>query len=666
MRAAAGRTSRKRTVTGKLTLTSRGFGFVLVPGGPDLFVPLESLSTALDGDTVKAEIVREVEGRNPVGRIVEVLERATTEVVGVFSRKDGAALVVPEDERMRRPLQIPRQKEAPGPKGRPPENGQIVLARLEAWTDPAENPEGRVLEILGFPDEPGMDLRIIARSKGLKTAFPKDVEEQARRLRPADMAAEARRREDLRGLACFTIDPENAKDFDDAVSLAQREDGLFELGVHIADVSHYVPEGTPLDREARERATSAYFVQEVIPMLPERLSNELCSLRPEEDRLAFSVLMTIDSRGEVRDHRIVESIIRSRRRFTYREVERIIDGEAHPHAAAIHLMMLLSLVLRRGRERMGSIDFDTSEQVFSLDENGIPVAVRPAEKLDANRLVEEFMLAANRTVARHIIALREGKRARPGPGGPRAEAAAWPFIFRVHEKPKEEDARAFLGLLASLGIQYRVPGELQPEDFRKLLAIIENLEFSGFVERVALRSMAKAVYSTGNMGHFGLAFDAYTHFTSPIRRYPDLEVHRLLKRYAGKGRPRDPARLEGELRDICENSTNREVRANEAEREYARLKSMEFLARKIGKTYDGVITGVTSFGVFVEITHFLIEGLVHISEMKDDSYVFDKESYQLVGQASRRVYRLGDRVRVRIKRVSIEERKADFQLVATR
>lgn len=659
MKAAA---KRKRTVTGKLTLTSRGFGFVLVPGGPDLFVPLENLSTALDGDTVRAEIVREVEGRNPVGRIVEVIERVSAEIVGVFSRKDGAARVVPEDERMRRPLRIPRQKEAPGPKGRPPEDGQIVVARLESWTDPAKDPEGQVLEILGFPDEPGMDVRIIARSRGLKTAFPKEVEEQARRLRPADLAAEARRRADLRGLPCFTIDPENAQDFDDAVSLTQREDGLFELGVHIADVSHYVPEGTPLDREARERATSVYFVQDVIPMLPERLSNELCSLRPKEDRLAFSVLMTIDSRGEVRAHRLVESIIRSRRRFTYREVQRIIDGEAHPHAAAIHLMMLLSLVLRRRREEQGSIDFDTSEQVFSLDENGVPVAVRPAERLDANRLVEEFMLIANRTVARHVLALRQGDRGRHGRGGP----AAWPFIFRVHEKPEEKDARALLDLLGNLGIRYRAQGELQPEDFRRILSIIENLEFRGFLERVALRSMAKAVYSTENAGHFGLAFDAYTHFTSPIRRYPDLEVHRLLKRYAGKGRPRDPAGLDRELREICENSTDREIRANEAEREYARLKSMEFLARKIGRTYDGVITGVASFGLFVEITHFLIEGLVHISEMKDDAYLFDKDNYQLVGQASGRVYRLGDRVRVRIGRVSIEERKADFRLAGRR
>ncbi len=639
---------KKDIVIGKLALTSRGFGFVLVPGGPDLFVPLESLSTAMDGDTVRAEIVREVEGRNPIGRIIEVTERATTDVVGVFRRKGGLAQVVPEDERMRRPLRIPRQKESPpGPQARPPENGQIVVARFEGWTDPAEDPEGRILEILGFPDEPGMDLRIIARSRGLKLGFPKEVEEQVRRIRPADTASEARRREDLRGLACFTIDPENAKDFDDAVSLTQRPDGLFELGVHIADVTHYVPEGTPLDLEARDRATSVYFVRDVIPMLPERLSNDLCSLRPDEDRLAFSVLMTIDSRGEVRDYRIVESIVRSRRRFTYQEVERVIHGEGDPHASAIHLMMLLSLVLRRRREELGSIDFDASEPVFSLDGNGIPYAVRPSGRLDANRLIEEFMLIANRTVARHM-ATRRG----------------FPFIYRIHEKPKDEDVRALLSLLGGLGIQYRVTAELQPEDFRRILAIIENLEFRSFVEKVALRSMPKAVYSTANAGHFGLAFDAYTHFTSPIRRYPDLEVHRLLKRYAEKGRPRDPAKLQRTLGGICDNSTAREIRANEAEREYTRLKSMEFLARKVGGVYDGVIAGVTSFGVFVELTHFLIEGLVHISEIKDDSYVFDKENYQLVGQASGRVYRLGDPVRVKIKGVSIEERKADFRFAA--
>ena len=651
-------------VTGKLTVNSRGFGFVLVPGGADLFVPLESLSTAMDGDTVRAEIVREVEGRNPVGRVVEVVERATTDIVGVFRRGDGQARVVPDDERMRRPLRIPRQKEAPGPKGRAPEDGQIVLARLEGWSDPNKDPEGRILEILGYPDEPGMDLKIIARAKGLKTAFPKAVEEQVRRLRPADFAAEARRREDLRGLACFTIDPENAQDFDDAVSLTQMENGLFELGVHIADVSHYVQEGTALDLEARDRGTSVYFVRDVIPMLPERLSNELCSLRQNEDRLAFSVLMTVDSRGEVSEYRIVESIIRSRQRFTYGEVERIIRGAKHRHAKTIHLMMLLSLALRRRREESGSIDFDAPEPVFSLDENGIPYAVRPSERLDANRLVEEFMLLANRTVARHIVERREGGSKRPGEEPHERGAAAWPFIYRVHEMPKNEDVQALLGLLGGLGIRYRVQGELQADDFRKVLSIIENLEFRGFVERVALRSMPKAVYSTANSGHFGLAFDAYTHFTSPIRRYPDLEVHRLLKRYAAKGKPREAAKLESALRQICENSTSREIRANEAEREYTRLKAMEFLSRKVGRTYDGVITGVTSFGVFVEITHFLADGLVHVSEMKDDTYVFDKENYQLVGKKTGRVYRLGDPVRVEILRVSVEEKKADFRFAS--
>ena len=641
-------TDKKPTVTGVLAVTSRGFGFVLVPDREDVFVPMENFSTAMDGDTVRAEVLREVKGRNPVGRVVEVTERASRDIVGVFRRKNGAAVVVPEDPRLKHSLRIPRGPETLGGEAPAPQEGQIVVARFERWSDPKQDPEGRILEVLGFPQDPGVELRTLAKAKQLRLDFPKAVEEQVRQIRAGDLTGEPRR-EDLRGVVCFTIDPETAKDFDDAVSLVQLDNGLFELGVHIADVSRYVIEGTPIDKEARERGTSVYLVQHVIPMLPERLSNDLCSLRPNQDRPAFSVFMTVDSRGGVREYRIVESLIRSRQRFTYEEVERIIGGGRHRHAKTIHLMMMLSLLLRRRREERGSIDFDTPESVISLDANGVPYEVKPSERLDAHRLIEEFMLAANHTVARHIA--DKSREARKAP---------WPFIYRVHEKPNEKDVRSLLDLLERLGIRYRVEGELGPADYRKILEIIENLEFKDLVEKVALRSMTKAVYSTENRGHFGLAFEAYTHFTSPIRRYPDLEVHRLLKRYATAGRPRSPGKLEQLLKDICEKSTSREIRAREAEREYNRLKSMQFLAGKVGESYAGVITGVTSFGLFVEITHYLIEGLVHVSEINDDRYLFDKENFRLTGRTSGRVYRLGDPVRVRIKRVSVEEGQADF------
>jgi len=637
-------------VTGTLSVTNRGFGFVIVPDGMDLFIPSSNMYTAMDGDKVQAEITERAKEKNPVGKIVKIVERSTKEYVGAYKEKDGTAMVVPENERQDRPFMIPKNKVTPPGTKKKPRPGEMVLVKLERWDDPKKDPLGSIIEIIGNPKEPGIDLKIVAKSNGLSTDFPKKVKQQTDKLAVADIKAEAKRREDLRRLKCFTIDPESAKDFDDAVSLEQLKDGTFELGVHIADVSHYVQQGSLLDQEAFERGTSVYFVNSVIPMLPEKISNNLCSLRPNEDRLAFSVMMNIDARGYVKDFRIVESVIRSKRRYTYEEVEKIISGTSDPNAKILNMMMMLSLVLRHRREEMGSIDFDMTQPVISLDKNGIPYEVRPHERLDAHRLVEEFMLAANLTVARFVAEKNSEKQ-------------PWPFIYRVHERPKEEDLREFLSLLKNLGISYRVSGELQPEDYRKILDVIENMEFKEFVEKVALRSMTKAVYSTQNQGHFGLAFDAYTHFTSPIRRYPDLEVHRLLKEYSTKGRPRKTKALAQRLDSVCAQSSQRERVAIDAEREYTRIKSMQFLSKKIGNTYDGVISGVTSFGIFVELTHYLIDGLVHVSEMSGDFYTFDAENYQFVGKKSGKTYRIGDPIKVKIKNVSIEEQRADFTVV---
>ena len=654
-----------QSVTGTLTVTARGFGFVETTEGRDVFVPSENLHTALNGDQVAAEIIREPADRNPVGRVVRVIDRSGSEIVGVFRERDGRAVVVPDDERLKKPLTIPPGAEKPKSGSSPPTHGLIVVAELVRWDDPAELPEGRVIEILGKPNDADIDARIVARANRLPREFPREVKNSLRKIKPISIRNELSRREDFRSTVCVTIDPDDAKDFDDAVSLVQLPNGYYELGVHIADVTFYVPEGSPIDREAARRGTSVYFVRDVIPMLPERLSNDLCSLRPNEDRPALSVIMSIDSRGDVKSYRIVETVIRSAHRFTYREVEGILGGGPDRFARMIHNMMMLSTILRRRREETGSVDFDSTEPVISLDENGIPYEVRPSERLDANRLIEEFMLIANRTVARHVIekncesaaGRHRGVRCAQDSG-----AAAFPFIYRIHEKPDGADVRAFLTVLERLGISYRIDNELTPDDYRKLLDIVENLPFKDFVEKVVLRSITKAVYATENVGHFGLAFDVYTHFTSPIRRYADLVVHRLLKRYA-HGRPNAPARLTATLDKICLTCSARERAANTAEREYTQLKSMEFLAGKVGKVYDGVIAGVTSFGFYVELTHYLIEGLVHISSLTDDWYEYDKEEYHLRGQNSGRTYRLGDPVRVSIKHVSVEEKRADFSLV---
>jgi ribonuclease R len=659
--------SKSETVEGPISITSKGFGFVQLDERPDVFVAYEHLSTAMDGDRVRAELFPRTSKKKPAGRVVKVLERSGKPIVGVFRNTESGGTVFPEDERLPRSLAIPKEalKKFGGRGGRSgagrsrggrdddsgPHDGQIVVARLTAWNDPKKKPLGEIEQVIGDQDEPGMDVKLVALSRGLSLEFPKEVVDEVEKIPEPNFRRELKTRTDLRDLTCFTIDPETAEDFDDAVSLVQLSNGLFELGIHIADVSHYVREGTALDKEAWERATSVYFVRTALPMLPERLSNELCSLKPGVERLAYSVLVQLDSLGNVHSHRIEESVIRSRHRFTYREVEDIIHGKQHKQAPTVHLMQMMSQVLRKRREEAGSIDFDLTEKRITLDDEGIPRTVQPAQRLEANRLVEEFMLLANRVVASHVINEAAHRK------------TEMPFIYRVHETPKEEDARSFLSVIDNLGIPYRAGDSIEPEDYRNILSIIQNLEFKDFVEKIALYSMTKAVYSTENVGHFGLGFDAYTHFTSPIRRYPDLVIHRLLKRYGRKQRAGRTKPLQKFLERTCEHASQMEKVATDAEREYTKLKSMEFLARRVGNIYEGVISGVTSFGLFVELTRYLIEGLVPLSAMTDDRYVFDQDNYRYVGEKTEKVYRLGDRVQVRITNVSVDDRKADFEIV---
>lgn len=641
----------KKVVEGKLSVTSKGFGFVLIDDGPDIFIGYDNLRNAMDGDLVKALVFKKSFGKNPEGKVLEILERSTENIVGIFRSTKKGGKVIPEDERLKSSLYISPGKMTPEDGGEPAKDGQIVVANLEEWADPRENPQGFIVEILGYPDESKMDLKIVAKSKDLDLEFPKAVIDNVRQIQEPDWEKELERRLDLRDEVCFTIDPEDAKDFDDAVSFKQLPNGRFKLGVHIADVSHFVKQGTAVDREAWKRGTSVYFVKHVIPMLPERLSNELCSLRPNEDKLAYSVIMEMDSSGKVYDYDIRESVIRSNHRFAYEEVEEIIKGADHEYADTIHLMQMMSQALQRERETLGSIDFDIPEPIFSLDDDGVPYEVKPSERLNAHRLIEEFMLRANRTIAERIARKDKGKNER------------WPFVYRVHEKPNREDIEAFLTLLKNLGISYDIKGKIEPEDYRHILEIVENLEFKDFIEKVALRSMTKAKYSPQNVGHFGLAFDKYTHFTSPIRRYPDLVVHRLLKQYTREGKPKDPDSLEQYLVDTCENSSEMERNALEAEREYAKIKSMEFLAQKVGETFDGIISGVTSFGAFVELTHYLVEGLVPMSRMDDDYYEYDKDNFCLVGRRTGNRCRLGDRVKIRVHDVSVDDREAVFVFV---
>ncbi len=676
---------------GRLSLTAKGFGFVRIEDQRDVFIDLEHINTGMDGDTVEIELFSSSRRSRPAGRVVRIAERSGRQIVGTFRKTPEGGKVYPEDSRLPTSLLIPAAHIKSAGLTQKLKTGRIVTAVLDHWDKRGTKPVGRITRVVGDQDEAGMDLKIIALSRGLALEFPGKVEAEARAIRKPDSKKEAGLRLDLRGAQVVTIDPETARDFDDALSISQLPDGLFEVGVHIADVSHYVPEGSALDTEALSRGTSVYFVASALPMLPERLSADLCSLKPNEDRLTFSVVVKLDSMGNVHDCRITPSIIHSKRRFTYREVEEILNGKEDRHARMLHLLELVSRVLRLRREAEGSIDFDIPGKTIVLDRDGVPRSIGPAEQLESQRLVAEYMLLANRLVAEFV--LRLGK----------AVGKELPFVYRVHEKPAQEDVESLVHSLHELGLPYNVGDSVSPDDYRSILSIIQNFEFRDFIERIAFYSMTKADYQPSNRGHFGLAFDAYTHFTSPIRRYADLEVHRLLRRYLalsrqlgipegfiagennkspvregkGSGRSRKGSRqplpktlsgselgpLNRRLLEICGRCSAAEKTATAAEREYTKLKSLEFISRKVGKVYEGIISGVTSFGLFVELSRYLVEGLVKVSDLSDDFYKHDERNFRFVGEKTKQVYRLGDRVKVRIERVSVTDRKADFVIV---
>jgi len=647
--------TQQKQVTGRLTLTTKGFGFVQAPDQSSVLIPFDHLDHALSGDTVVAEIFADSAPDKPAGRIVDVRERDRSPVVGRIRRHGDEVRLYPQGNRSPKALVLPSAEIRKAGIDGGLQDGDVVSAELIDWPDGQDHPRGRPREIVARRGDSDLELRLIALSRGIPLAFPADVLKAAEKLKLPPIRKLPRSRRDLRELTCFTIDPETAKDFDDAVSVRRRDDGLFELGVHIADVSYFVEPDDTIDQEAWRRGTSVYLVDTVLPMLPEHLSNGLCSLVPGEPRLAMSVLASLDSTGTVHDVEFCESIITSDRRFTYQEAEEIIHGGESPLAPEVQLLHLITQVLHLRREESGSVDLDLTRPQIRLDENGVPISVRPVERLAANRMVEECMLLANRLVAEHL----EARTDLPG-------------VYRVHDEPRESDLETLVRTLRDLGVPYRTGDEVGPEDYRKILSFIQNFEFRDLIETVAMKALKKAVYSTENRGHFGLAMAAYTHFTSPIRRYPDLVVHRLLKRSLaertegrrGRGRRRGNAALESLLEKTCAHASERERLATDAEREYSRLKALEFLETKVGKEYRGVVSGVTSFGLFVEIERYLIEGLVHISQLGKERFELDRASFQLVGNRTGTVFRLGDRLRVRVKAVDTRERTADFQLVS--
>ncbi|MCD6204225.1 MAG: ribonuclease R [Candidatus Marinimicrobia bacterium] len=627
-------------ITGKISFSSRGFAFVTPEEGMDIFIGSYDTGTAFHGDIVRVEKFRKQSGKNPEGKVIEIVERSEAPLFGTLKQKKQGWVAIPEMPAPPVSIVIINQVDKM-------KSGQIVELTNLVWEHPKFDPRAEIKQILGMPEDPRDDVPILLKMFGIKQDFPAPVIKELKNYKTTANRGDLQNRSDFRNWEIFTIDPESAKDFDDAVSLEILPDGNWKLGVHIADVSHYVKAGSALDREARNRGTSIYLGDTVVPMLPEKISNEICSLQPGVDKLTLSVIMTIDKFGNVIDYRIVPGIIKSVRRFNYREVQEIIDRKDGPYHETLLSMHRLSAILRKKRFEAGSIDFDIPEPIFRIGEDGIPTEIKPSERLDSHKLVEEFMLLANRKVAEWIAVQRKREKLS--------------FVYRVHQAPADDDIEYLYELLQRLGLNYRKPNPVTPNDIRKILLEIENLPFKLFIEQIALRSMSKARYSAQPHQHFGLAFRYYTHFTSPIRRYPDLMVHRLIKLYSKPVSPEDKTYFRRSLPKTAELSTENEIRAMQIERAYIKVKQIRFLAKKAGNWYNGIITGVMEFGFFVEISDYLVEGLVHVRTLEDDYYVFDEQNHTLKGRRSKRTFRLGDRVKVKIASVSVKERLIDLE-----
>lgn len=639
---------RMNLVVGHLQGNERGYGFV-IPDDEDLkdvFVPADSLAGAMHNDRVIARVTKKVIGdKRAEGEIIRIIRRANINIVGTYESSRYFGFVIPDDKRVPGDIFIPKDETN---NAKP---GQKVVAEIIKWPEKRRNAEGRIIEILGDKEEPGTDILSIIKAYSLSEEFPSEVLVQADSIPEEVTGKMLDGRRDLRTIRMVTIDGEDAKDLDDAVSVEMLPDGKYRLGVHIADVSHYVTEGSQLDREAFKRGTSVYLVDRVIPMLPKKLSNGICSLNPKIDRLAFTVMMDIDSSGRVTSHEIFESVINIAERMTYTNVFKILEKSDQDLLKRYEYLLgdfktmeELALILRKKRMGRGAIDFDFDEARIILDDKGKPIEVKRYETTIANRIIEEFMLACNETVAEHFY------------------WADSPFVFRVHEDPDSEKIQAFAEFSSNIGFPLKGINKIHPRALQEILEKVKGTREEAIVSTVMLRSLAKARYSHQNLGHFGLAAKFYCHFTSPIRRYPDLIIHRIMKEsLKGSLVGEKEQILRERLPEIAKLCSDRERAAEEAERETEDLKKVEFMKTREGDTFEGVISNVTSFGMFVELEN-TIEGLVKMSNMDDDYYIFDDKRYCLTGERTRKRYGIGDKVVVRLARADISARQIDFVL----
>ena len=637
-------------IRGKLIGHAKGFAFVVPdePGMDDIFIPPNETNTAMHGDTVLARVSSETSGQRREGSIIRIVERGVQQVVGTYVESKSFGFVIPDDKKFASDIFIPKSAS----KGAV--EGHKVVVKLVTYPEGRKSAEGEVITILGHKNDPGVDILSVIHKHGLPMAFPDEVLQQANDTPDTIDESELANRRDLRNETIVTIDGADAKDLDDAVTVTKLENGNYKLGVHIADVSYYVKEGTPIDLEAEERATSVYLVDRVIPMIPHRLSNGICSLNPKVDRLVLSCEMEISQEGAVVSHEIFQSVIKTTERMTYHDVNLILvekDEETRsryePIVPMFEMMEELASILRNKRMKRGAIDFDFKESKVLVDEEGKPTDVILRERSVAERLIEEFMLAANETVAEHFHWLEV------------------PFIYRIHEDPKEDKLRRFFEFITNFG--YIVKGTANDVHPRALQEIIEEVQGKPeemVVSTVMLRSMQQAKYDPESLGHFGLSTEFYTHFTSPIRRYPDTIVHRLIRTYLIEGKLDEATREKWNARlpEIAQHSSKMERRAVDAERETDELKKAEFMEDKIGVEYDGIISSVTNFGMFVELPN-TIEGLVHVSYMTDDYYRFDERHFAMIGERTGNVFRIGDEITVRVVKVNKDERSIDFEIV---
>lgn len=638
------------TFVGRLDYVNQRFGFVVLEqeadaeeSRPDIWVDAENIGTAVDGDKVRVSVISGGKGRRVEGQITEVVERKRVDFVGKIQILPKYAFVVPDHKRMYQDIYIPQNKIGQA------KNGDKVIVHITQWGDQERKAEGEVVEVLGKAGANETEMHAILAEFGLPIRFPETILEEARQISEDITPEEIKKRRDFRSVTTFTIDPENAKDFDDALSIKALDHGHWEIGVHIADVTHYVQPNTVLEKEAYNRATSVYLVDRVVPMLPEKLSNELCSLRPHEDKLTFSAVFELDEEGKVLKEWFGRTIIHSDRRFSYEEAQERLESGEGDFTQEIITLNKIALKLRDDRFRKGAISFETVEVKFKLDENGSPLAVYPKVRKDAHKLIEEFMLLANKKVAEYVYKRSKGEQKDT-------------MVYRIHDSPDLDKMQTFSTFVKRFGYSLKVDEKHVAGSLNKLIDELEGKPEQNVLQSLAIRTMAKARYSTAEIGHFGLAFAHYSHFTSPIRRYPDMMAHRLLQHYLDGGKSVDKELYEAK----CKHSSEMEKLAADAERASIKYKQVEFMRKMEDREFEGIVTGVTEFGIFVEIIETSCEGLVRMTDLTDDYYELDKDNYRIIGKATGRVISFGDTLKVKVKDTNLEKRSIDLELVGIR